>query len=87
MPTFNQGERFTLHKFRAYRNNPPAGAEQTTNGSTAVKRIKAAEARHEQALFDQMTGRYTGLHERSTARVEEADAALDLLEENLTALT
>jgi hypothetical protein len=77
------GVPMTLAQLRAWCENPPPGAEQIFNGQSAHKRGQDLEPRYEESLWNIMVGRRNTLHERAVARVEDADATLDLTEETI----
>lgn len=79
--------RMTLAQMRAYLDNPPREAEQTSNGMKPVRRVKNLADHRETALRQTMLDRYTGLHARAVARVEDADETLELVEERIESWT
>jgi hypothetical protein len=84
MDVFDNGIQPTYADALAMGDNPPAGWEQVMNGQTPHKRWKDFTSRYGESIWNNvMVPRVAGLAERANARVEDADATLDLTEETI----
>jgi hypothetical protein len=77
------GTPVTLQQMREWCENPPQGAEQVFQGQSARHRGEAFTARYEESLWSTMVERRNSLRDRAAARVEDADATLDLTEDTI----
>ncbi len=81
------GQPFSLHAIEGYCESPPAPAQFKVNGSTAAERMARLGKRARSAMRAKQMDRYSALLDAAGEVTDDADEALDLLSERVTAWT